>query len=205
MSSAAFSSSPLDLRAYLRPIVLLAVGLVLVTTFADAFVAQALTGLPWAAAFVLGAILAPTDPVAAEAIFGRLGVPERVSTVIGGESLVNEGAGQLLELRARLDAARAALEKLGRLGDDERVSPESQERMREYYEERIRRYEAGLEAGGTTEEYAESSAAWRDWRRELIAAEREALVSLRNEGRINPEAMRRIERDLDLEESRIGG
>ena len=52
-----------------------------------------LLGLPWAAAFVLGAILAPTDPVAAEAIFGRLGVPERVGTVVGGESLVNDGTG----------------------------------------------------------------------------------------------------------------
>ncbi len=93
LNSAAFSSSPLDLRAHLRPIVLLAVGLVLLTTFAVAFVAHALIGLPWAAAFVLGAILAPTDPVAAEAIFSRLGVPERVGTVVGGESLVNDGTG----------------------------------------------------------------------------------------------------------------
>jgi NhaP-type Na+/H+ or K+/H+ antiporter len=52
-----------------------------------------LIGLPWAAAFVLGAILAPTDPVAAEAIFRRLGVPGRVSTIVGGESLVNDGTG----------------------------------------------------------------------------------------------------------------
>jgi NhaP-type Na+/H+ or K+/H+ antiporter len=113
--------------------------------------------------------------------------------------------GKLVELRARLDAARAGLEKLERLGDDGRVSPESRERMREYYEERIRRYEAGLQAGGTTEEYAESSAAWRDWRRELLAAEREAVLSARDQGEISPEVMRRIERDLDLEESRIGG
>jgi Na+/H+ antiporter len=465
LNSAAFSSSPLDLRAHLRPIVLLAVGLVLATTCAVAVVAHAVIGLPWAAAFVLGAILAPTDPVAAEAIFSRLGVPRRVGTVVGGESLVNDGtglvafrvavgavggtfvfweaglsfllvggggllvgliiarivlplwarleepsifitfsllipysvyilaeevlhvsgilavvsyglyqgwrsprlypdastriqalsfwsvlvflleallfvlvgqqlpsivgnieeysisevliyaalvygvvlgarllwfftmpylhpvfdrllrnrylrspwqerlvmswsgmrgavslaaalavpltieggaqfpqrdlilfltfavilatlvlqgftlgpligalrlrsddeAGKLVELKARLDAARAALEKLERLGDDRRVSPEGRERMREYYEERIRRYEAGLQAGGTTEEYAESSAAWRDWRRELLAAEREAVLSSRDQGKISPEVMRRIERDLDLEESRIGG
>jgi Na+/H+ antiporter len=465
LNSAAFSSSPLDLRAHLRPIVLLAVGLVLATTCAVAVVAHAVIGLPWAAAFVLGAILAPTDPVAAEAIFSRLGVPRRVGTVVGGESLVNDGtglvafrvavgavggtfvfweaglsfllvggggllvgliiarivlplwarleepsifitfsllipysvyilaeevlhvsgilavvsyglyqgwrsprlypdastriqalsfwsvlvflleallfvlvgqqlpsivgnieeysisevliyaalvygvvlgarllwfftmpylhpvfdrllrnrylrspwqerlvmswsgmrgavslaaalavpltieggaqfpqrdlilfltfavilatlvlqgftlgpligalrlrsddeAGKLVELKARLDAARAALEKLERLGDDGRVSPEGRERMREYYEERIRRYEAGLQAGGTTEEYAESSAAWRDWRRELLAAEREAVLSSRDQGKISPGVMRRIERDLDLEESRIGG
>jgi Na+/H+ antiporter len=465
LNSAAFSSSPLDLRAHLRPIVLLAVGLVLATTCAVAVVAHAVIGLPWAAAFVLGAILAPTDPVAAEAIFSRLGVLGRVGTVVGGESLVNDGtglvafrvavgavggtfvfweaglsfllvggggllvgliiarivlpllarleepsifitfsllipyavyilaeevlhvsgilavvsyglyqgwksprlfpdastriqtlsfwsvlvflleallfvlvgqqlpsivgnieeysisevliyaalvygvvlgarlvwffttpylhpvfdrllrnrylrfpwqerlvmswsgmrggvslaaalavpltieggapfprrdlilfltfavilatlvlqgftlgplisalrlrsddeAGELVELEARLDAARAALGKLERLGDDGRVSPEGRERMREYYEERIRRYEAGLRAGGTTEEYAESSAAWRDWRRELLAAEREAVLSARDQGKISPEVMRRIERDLDLEESRIGG
>src|SRR5829696_1414609 len=93
LNSAAFSSSPLDLRAHLRPIVLLAVGLVLATMGAVAVIAHALIGLPWASAFVLGAILAPTDPVAAEAIFGRLGVPGRVGTVVGGESLVNDGTG----------------------------------------------------------------------------------------------------------------
>jgi Na+/H+ antiporter len=93
LNSAAFSSSPLDLRAHLRPIMLLAVGLVLATMGAVAVIAHLLIGLPWAAAFVLGAILAPTDPVAAEAIFGRLGVPGRVHTVVGGESLVNDGTG----------------------------------------------------------------------------------------------------------------
>ncbi len=77
--------------------------------------------------------------------------------------------------------------------------------MREDYEERIRRYTAGIEAGGVTEEYAESSAVWRGWRRELLAAERETIVSLRDRGQITPEMMRRIMRDLDLEESRIGG
>jgi Na+/H+ antiporter len=466
LNSAAFFSSPLDLRAQLRPIVLLAVGLVLATMGAVAVIAHFLIGLPWAAAFVLGAILAPTDPVAAEAIFSRLGVPERVGTVVGGESLVNDGTGlvafrvavavvvsgafsvwgaglsfllvgggglivglicaqivlplwarlrdptilitfsvlipyavyilaeevlhvsgilavvtyglyqgwraprlfpdastrlqaiafwgvlvflleallfvllgqqlpsilggiegysvwvllafaalvyavvvmvrfawffttpyfhpvfdrllhsrylrapwqerlvmswsgmrgavslaaalavplstdagnpfpgrdlivfltfsvilatlvlqgltlgpliaalrfeddgeasTLAELRARLDAARAALYELERLHDDGRVSPESQERMREYYEGSIRRYTAGLEAGGTTEEYARSSGDWRDWRRELLAAEREAILSLRDAGEISTEVMRRIERDLDLQESRLGG
>jgi hypothetical protein len=87
----------------------------------------------------------------------------------------------------------------------ERVPLRSQEQMRELYEDRIRRYTAGLEAGGITKEYAGSSAAWRNWRRELLAAEREAIVSSRDEGVISPEVMRRIERDLDLEESRIGG
>src|SRR5919206_685282 len=93
LNYAAFFSSPLELRRYLRPILLLAIGLVLFTTAAIALIAHALVGLPWAAAFVLGAILAPTDPVAAEAIFRRLGVPGRVGTVVGGESLINDGTG----------------------------------------------------------------------------------------------------------------
>ena len=126
--------------------------------------------------------------------------------LIAALRLRGEGeADKLAELRARLEAARVALDKLERLGDDGRVSPESQERMREYYEENIQRYTAGLEAGGTTEEYAKSSGDWRGWRRELLAAEREALLSLRDEGKISPEVMRRIERDLDLQESRLGG
>jgi len=86
LNSAAFFSSPLDLRAHLRAITLLAVGLVFATTFAVAAAAHFATGLPWAASFVLGAILAPTDPVAAEVIFRRLGVPERVGTVVGGRA-----------------------------------------------------------------------------------------------------------------------
>jgi Na+/H+ antiporter len=465
LNAAAFFSSPLDLRAHLRPIILLAIGLVLLTTVAVAAVAHFVAGLPWAAAFVLGAILAPTDPVAAEAIFRRLGVPERVGTVVSGESLINDGTalvafrvalaalgggafsiweaglnfvlvggggivvglvlawvilplwgrlrepsimitfsvlipygvyilaeevlhvsgilavvtyglyqgwraprlfpdastriqtlsfwgvlifvleallfilvgqqlpsilgnlgeyslaqvflysfivyamvlgarfawffttpylhpvfdrllrnrylrapwqerlvmswsgmrgavslaaalavpvaiegerfdvrdlilfitfavilatlvaqgltlgpliralrlkdegnqGKLMELRARLEGARAALRRLERLCDDQRVPKGAQEQMREHYEGRIRRYEAGIEAGGATEEYAQSSEAWRNWRRDLIGAEREAILSLRDSGDISPEVMRRIERDLDLEESRIGG
>jgi Na+/H+ antiporter len=466
LNYAAFFSSPRDLRLYLRPLLALAIGLVLFTTAAIALIAHALIGLPWAAAFVLGAILAPTDPVAAEAIFRRLGVPGRVSTIVGGESLVNDGTGlvayrlavaavvtgafsvweaslsfllvggggivvglilartilplwkrvrdpsifialslltpyavyvlaeemlhvsgilavvsyglyrgwrdpklfpdastriqnisfwnmlvfllesllfvlvgqqlpaileglgeyavaqvlvyavlvyvalvsarflwffttpylhpvfdlllrnrylqapwqerlvmvwsgmrgavslaaalaiplvtntgeafpgrdliiflifsailatlvlqgltlapligwlrlegdeeadTLAELKARLEGAHAALEQLEQLRQDELVSPNAEERMREYYEERAQRYEAGLKAGGATEEYADSSVAWRNWRRELLTAEREAILSLRDRGELSPEVMRRIQRDLDLEESRIGG
>ncbi|MDQ3925307.1 MAG: Na+/H+ antiporter [Actinomycetota bacterium] len=466
LNYAAFFSSPQDLRRHLRPLLALAIGLVLFTTVIIALIAHTLIGLPWAAAFVLGAILAPTDPVAAEAIFRRMGVPGRVSTIVGGESLVNDGTGlvayrlavtavvtgtfsvweasldfllvggggiilglilarivlplwkrvtdssifialslltpyavyvlaeevvhvsgilavvsyglyrgwrdpslfpnastriqnisfwnmlvfllesllfvlvgqqlpaileglseysvtqvliyaalvyaalvgarflwffttphlhpvlgrflrnrylgapwqerlvmvwsgmrgavslaaalavplvtntgeafpgrdlillltfsailatlvlqgltlgpligwlrlegdeeadKLMELKARLEGAHAALERLEQLRKDELVSPSAEERMREYNEERIQRYESGLQEGGSTQEYTESSAAWRNWRRELLTAEREAIVSLRDRGEISPDVMRRIQRDLDLEESRIGG
>src|ERR687885_576217 len=113
----------------------------------------------------------------------------------------------LTELNARLEATYAALERLDQLRNGEGGGPSSdqEERMREYYEDRIRRYEAGLQAGGTTEEYAQSSAAWRNWRSELLAAERETIVSLRDRGEISPGSMRRIPRDLDVEEAPVGG
>ena len=93
LNYAAFFSSPREIRAHFRPIALLAIGLVLFTMVAIALVAHYLIDMPWAVAFVLGAILAPTDPVAAQAVFRRLGVPGRVGTIIEGESLVNDGTG----------------------------------------------------------------------------------------------------------------
>ncbi len=83
-----------DFRANLRPISLLAVGLVLMTTCVVAVVAHAaIEGLDWASAFVLGAIVSPTDAVAATAVAQRLGVPRRIVTVLEGESLVNDATG----------------------------------------------------------------------------------------------------------------
>jgi Na+/H+ antiporter len=88
---AAFFSSPRDLRADLRAISLLAVGLVLVTMGAVAVTATALTrDLSWGAAFALGAIVSPTDPLAATVIARRLGVPRRIVTLLEGEALVND-------------------------------------------------------------------------------------------------------------------
>jgi CPA1 family monovalent cation:H+ antiporter len=88
--SAAYYSSIRDLRFNARPIALLSVGLVLATTVAVAAVAHVVIGMPWEAAFVLGAVLGPTDPVAATAIAGRVGAPRRVVTVLEGESLIND-------------------------------------------------------------------------------------------------------------------
>lgn len=90
LSSAAYYSSIRDLRFNARPIALLSIGLVLATTVAVAAVAHVVIGMPWEAAFVLGAVLGPTDPVAATAIAGRVGAPRRVVTVLEGESLIND-------------------------------------------------------------------------------------------------------------------
>ncbi|MEA2255168.1 MAG: monovalent cation:H+ antiporter, family [Solirubrobacteraceae bacterium] len=94
--AAAFTSSPRDLRAHAREIGLLSIGLVALTVAAVAVVAHAALHLSWPMAFVLGAVLAPTDPVAAVAVFRRAHVPESVGAIVEGESLVNDGAGLTL-------------------------------------------------------------------------------------------------------------
>jgi CPA1 family monovalent cation:H+ antiporter len=95
--SAAFFTSLRDLRATARPIGLLAVGLVVVTTVGVAVVAhEFVDGLSWGSAFVLGAIVSPTDPLAATSIARRLGVPRKLVTIVEGESLVNDGTGLVL-------------------------------------------------------------------------------------------------------------
>jgi len=87
---AALFTSWRDFRSNLRPITLLAIRLVLITTAAIALVTHKLLGLPWASAFVLGAIVSPPDAVAATAITQRLRVPHRLVAIIEGESLVND-------------------------------------------------------------------------------------------------------------------
>jgi CPA1 family monovalent cation:H+ antiporter len=95
--SAAFFTSLRELRENIRPIGTLAVGLVLATMTAVAVVAHALVDdMSWGAAFVLGAVVAPTDPLAASAIMHRLGVPRRAITIVEGESLVNDGTALVL-------------------------------------------------------------------------------------------------------------
>src|ERR671926_1499501 len=80
-----------DFRANLRALTLSAVGLVLATMCAVAWAAHALIpGLPWEAAFVLGAIVSPTDPLAAATIMRRLDIPRRLVSGIEGEGLFND-------------------------------------------------------------------------------------------------------------------
>src|SRR3954469_1352482 len=94
---AALLTSWRDVKANLRPIGLLAIGLVLVTTLV---VGTALTFLipdiPWAVAFAFGAIVSPPDAVAATAILSKLNMPRRIVTVLEGESLVNDASGLVL-------------------------------------------------------------------------------------------------------------
>jgi len=106
--NAAYFSSVRDLRANMRSITLSAVGLVLLTVALVAIAAHAaIDGLPWAAAFALGAIVSPTDPLAATAITRRLGVPRRLVTAIEGESLINDGTA-LVAFRTAVAAGTGA-------------------------------------------------------------------------------------------------
>ena len=115
--NAAYFSSLRDLRRNLRPITLSAIALVLLTTVAVALVAHAaIAGLPWAAAFALGAIVSPTDPLAATTIARRLGVPRNVTSVIEGESLVNDGTA-LVAYRTAVVAVGGTFDLLDATGD----------------------------------------------------------------------------------------
>ncbi|NHI07248.1 Na+/H+ antiporter [Streptomyces sp. KO7888] len=89
--TAATDSSYLDLRAQARPVALLSVGYVLFATFVVGGAAYFIVpGLPLTAALVLGAVVAPPDAVAATAVARRVGLPSRVTTILQGESLVND-------------------------------------------------------------------------------------------------------------------
>ena len=116
---AAVFTSWRDFRANLRPILLLAIGLVLLTTAVVAIVTHVLTGLPWPAAFVLGAVISPPDAVAATAITSRLRVPRRIVTVLDGESLVNDATALVayrFAIAAMISGTFSLPEAIGRFG-----------------------------------------------------------------------------------------
>jgi monovalent cation/hydrogen antiporter len=290
---AAFLSSPRDLRADLRAISLSAVGLVLATIAAVAWTAHTLIdGLPWAAAVVLGAIVAPTDPLAATTIARRLGVPRRLLTVIEGESLLNDatalvayriavgvvvdgsftlwGAGlrfvgaaavlatvttglylgwrapELASVSTRLIGTSfwkvltyllnavlfilvglqlpTILDALAGRPASTLVAPAVlvsaavvavriawgftvPYRIRALDRrptQRLRRVGARERAGEIQDDgYEDRSLAYQRLVRELLEAQRRAIIQLRNQGAISADVMHRVERDLDLEDSRL--
>jgi monovalent cation/hydrogen antiporter len=111
----ALGSSYLDLRKVSKPILTLAVGLVVVTTAAIGGVVVAIAAIPLAMAFALGAILAPTDAVAVSAVARRASLPRRLVSILEGESLVNDGTG-LTALRVAVIASIAGSISLMEIG-----------------------------------------------------------------------------------------
>ncbi|MEU6217089.1 Na+/H+ antiporter [Streptomyces sp. NPDC047022] len=103
--TAATDSSYLDLRAQMRPVALLSVGYVLFSTLVVGWAVYLLVpGMPLTAALVLGAVVAPPDAVAATAVARRVGLPSRITTILQGESLVND-ATAITAYRVALAAA----------------------------------------------------------------------------------------------------
>ena len=103
--SAAFFADLPALRRYARALSLTSIGLVLCHGGAGRRRrATACSDLPWPMAFALGAIVSPTDPVAATAIMRRLGAPRRIVNLVEGESLVNDAAA-LVAYRVAVAAA----------------------------------------------------------------------------------------------------
>lgn len=91
--AAAYDTSWRDFRRNKRPIAQLSIGLVLVTVLVVGLTVHALLpGVPWAVAFALGAVLSPTDAIAASAIARHLGLPRRIVAIVEGESLVNDAS-----------------------------------------------------------------------------------------------------------------
>jgi Na+/H+ antiporter len=102
---------------------------------------------------------------------------------------------------ARRRVAEAALARLEELGEPEWISPESVGRARQLFDYRQRRF--GALEDGDGDNYEERAEAWRRLMYDLYDAQREALLELRNTGAISDEVRRRVERDIDLEETRI--
>jgi Na+/H+ antiporter len=106
-----------DLRANVAPLLRLSIGLVVFTMVIVAVVAyNAIPDIGWPAAFALGAIVAPTDALAATSVFRRLGAPRVIVTLIEGEALFND-ATALVAYRAAVAAATTAFVLTTELGN----------------------------------------------------------------------------------------
>jgi monovalent cation/hydrogen antiporter len=118
LQSAGYWASPRELRAELATLTWLVLGLTLATMVTVAIVAETvIPSISWAEAFVLGAIVAPTDPVSAIATFERIGVSDRVGTLVEGESMVNDAVA-LVSYKVALVAVVSGAFTLGTVVDD---------------------------------------------------------------------------------------
>ncbi len=115
--------------------------------------------------------------------------------------LVDDGVEDHEERRARQALAQAGIRRIDELGEPDWITPESVGRARAALDYRSRRF--GALVDGDSTELEERTDAWRRLQYELFDAQREQLIQLRNGGDISDEVRRKIERDLDLEESRL--
>ena len=114
----------------------------------------------------------------------------------------DDGGAEREDAKARIRAAEAALERLDELADEDWVRPDTVERLRGSYRFRSDRFRAryhGVDDDGVEER----SSQFQRLRRELLDAERDAVLALRNDGQITEQVMQRVQRDIDLEDSRL--
>jgi len=114
----------------------------------------------------------------------------------------DDGRAEREEAKARMLAAQAAIERIDELQTEDWVRDETAERARNLLDYRVRRFQSRY-LDGADGVFEERSLAYQRLQREILEAQRRAIVELRNEGRINDETMHRVERDLDLEDSRL--
>ena len=116
--------------------------------------------------------------------------------------LEDDGLAEREEAKARIHAAEAALGRLEELLEEDWVRGDTAERLRGQYSFRQERFRSRLDpdADGSAED---RSLDYQRLRRELLEAERSAVLELRRSGHIDDEVMRRVVRDLDLEEARL--
>jgi len=114
----------------------------------------------------------------------------------------DDGGADAEEALARVRAAEAALARLDELVDEAWVRDDTAERLRGLYRFRIDRFTDRMDPDGDGR-IEKQSMKYQKLRRELLEAERHAVVEMRNTGEISDEVMRRVERDLDLEDSRL--
>jgi len=116
--------------------------------------------------------------------------------------VTRDGEEDAEEVRARLVATKAALAQIDQLADADWTREDTIDRMRRAYEYRKRRFAA--RAGKIEDDgYEDRSLAYQQLVQTVLAAQRDALVAMRNEGEISNEVMNRVVRELDLEESRL--
>jgi CPA1 family monovalent cation:H+ antiporter len=123
-------------------------------------------------------------------------------TLIRLLGLEDDGSSQREDAKARIKAAEAGLARLEELAAEDWVHDDTAERMRGQYRFRTNRFRSRY-AGNDDDGVEERSTRYQRLRRELLDAERQAVVALRNEGRITEEVMQRVQRDIDLEDSRL--
>jgi monovalent cation/hydrogen antiporter len=121
--------------------------------------------------------------------------------LIRGLGLEDDGSREREEIKGRIRVAETALARIEELAPEDWVREDTAERVRGLYNYRRNRFSARF--GGDEDDIEESSFAYQRLLRELLRAQRITLLELRNEGVIGDEIMHRIERDLDLEESRL--